>query len=86
MLNGLLDTLEQTFMKSKRNEEEHKIMTELQYIDVGQTNALCTLDTIIRVTEGPGNLYSCKKCIFKDTVRLDVLVCPHRWIIQKLLR
>ena len=86
MLNGLLDTLEQTFMKSKRNEEEHKIMAELQYIDVGQTNALCILDTIIRVTEGPGNLYSCKKCIFKDTVRLDVLVCPHRWIIQKLLR
>ena len=24
-LNGLLDTLEQTFMKSKRNEEEHKL-------------------------------------------------------------
>ena len=73
-------------MKSKRNEEKYKIMAELQYIDVGQTNALCTLDTIIRVTEGPRNLYSCKKCIFKDTVRLDVLVCSHRWIIQKLLR
>ena len=53
-------------------EEKYKIMTKLQYIDVGQTNALCTLDTIIRVTEGPGNLYSCKKCIFKDTVRHDV--------------
>ena len=86
MLNGLLDTLEQTFMKSKRNEEEHKIMAELQYIDRCHTNALCTLDTIIRVTEGPGNLYSCKKCIFKDTVRLDVLVCSCRWRIQKLLR
>ena len=86
MLNGLLDTLEQTFMKSKRNAEKYKIMAELQYIDVGQTNALCTLDTIIRVTEGLGNLYSCKKCIFKDTVRHDVLVCPYRWLIQKLLR
>ena len=73
-------------MKSKRNEEKYKIMAELQYIDVCQTKEFCTLDTIIRVTEGPGNLYSCKKCIFKDTVRLDVLVCPHRWIIQKLLR
>ena len=83
----MLDTLEQTFMKSKRNKEEkYKIMTELQYIDRCHTNALCTLDTIIRVTEGPGNLYSCKKCIFKDTVRHDVLVCPYRWLIQKLLR
>ena len=51
-------------MKSKRKEEKYKIMTELQYIDVSQTNALCTLDTIIRVTEGPGNLYSCKKVYF----------------------
>ena len=73
-------------MKSKRNEEEHKIMAELQYIDVSQINALCTLDTIIRVTEGPGNLYNCKKCIFKDTVRHDVSVCPYRRKIQKLLR
>ena len=86
MLNGLLGTLEQTFMKSKRKEEKYKIMTELQYIDVSQTSALCALDTIIRVTEGPGNLYNCKKCIFKDTVRHDVLVCPYRWLIQKLLR
>ena len=86
MLNGLLDTLEQTFMKSKRNEEEHKIMAELQYIDISHTNALCTLDTIIRVTESFDNLYNCKKCIFKDTVRHDVLVCPYRWLIQKLLR
>ena len=75
----MLDTLEQTFMKSKRK-EEHKIMAELQYIDVSQTNALCTLDTIIRVTEGPGNLYNCKKCIFKDTVRHDVLVCPYKLV------
>ena len=82
----MLDTLEQTFMKSKSKEEKYKIMTELQYIDVSQTSALCTLDTIIRVTEGPGNLYNCKKCIFKDTVRHDVLVCPYRWLIQKLLR
>lgn len=88
----MLDTLEQTFMKSKRNEEEHKIMAELQYIDVSQTNALCTLDTIIRLdaiiraTEGPGNLYSCKNCIFKDTIRHDVSICPYRWLIQKLLR
>lgn len=73
-------------MKSKRKEEKYKIMAELQYIDRCHTNALCTLDTIIRVTEGLGNLYSCKKCIFKDTIRHDVLVCPHRWIIQKLLR
>ena len=86
MLNGLLDTLEQTFMKSKSKEEKYKIMTELQYIDVGQTNALCTLDTIIRVTEGLGNLYNCKKCIFNDTIGHDVLVCSCRWRIQKLLR
>ena len=86
MLNGLLGTLEQTFMKSKRNEEEHKIMAELQYIDRCHTNALCTLDTIIRITEGPRNLYSCKKCIFKDTIRHDVSVCPYRRKIQKLLR
>ena len=82
----MLDTLEQTFMKSKRNEEEHKIMAELQYIDVSQTNALCTLDTIIRVTEGLGNLYNCKKCIFNDIIGHDVLVCSCRWRIQKLLR
>lgn len=73
-------------MKSKSNEEKYKIMTELQYIDVSHTNALCTLDTIIRVTEGPGNLYNCKKCIFKDTVRHDVSVCSYRWLIQELLR
>ena len=73
-------------MKSKRNEEEHKIMAELQYIDRCHTNALCTLDTIIRITEGPRNLYSCKKCIFNDTIGHDVLVCSCRWRIQKLLR
>ena len=73
-------------MKSKSNEEKYKIMTELQYIDRCHTNALCTLDTIIRVTEGLGNLYNCKKCIFNDTIGHDVLVCPYRWINQKLLR
>ena len=82
----MLDTLEQTFMKSKRNAEKYKIMAELQYRDVGQTNALCILDTIIRVTEGPGNLYNCKKCIFNDTIGHDVLVCLCRWRIQQLLR
>ena len=72
-------------MKSERK-EEHKIMAELQYIDVSQTNALCTLDTIIRIDEEAGNLYNCKRCIFKDTVRHDVSVCPYRRKIQKLLR
>ena len=72
-------------MKSKRNKKD-RIMIELQYIDVSQINGLCTLDTIIRVTEGLGNLYNCKKCIFNDTIGHDVLVCPYRWIIQKLLR
>lgn len=85
----MLDTLEQTFMKSKRKEEKYKIITELQYIDRCHTNALCTLDTIIRVTESFEsfkNLYTCKKCIFKDTIGHDVLVCPYRWTIQKLLK
>ena len=82
----MLDTLEQTFMKSKRKEEKYKIMAGLQYIDISQTNALCALDTIIRVTESPGNLYNCKKCIFKNTVRHDVSVCPYRRKIQELLR
>ena len=86
MLNGLLDTLEQTFMKNKRNKEKNNIMAELQYIDRRHTNAICTLDAIIRVTEGPVNLYNCEKCIFKDTIRHDVVVCPYRWLIQKLLR
>ena len=82
----MLDALEQTFMKSKRKEEEHKITTELQCIDVSQTIAICTLDTIIRVTESFDNLYTCQNCVFNDTVRHDVLVCPYRWLIQKLLR
>lgn len=73
-------------MKSKRNEEKYKIMAELQYIDVCQTNAFCTLDTIIRVTESFENLYICEKCIYRETVDEHNIICPYRWIIQKLLR
>lgn len=68
-------------MKSKRNKEEkYKIMTELQYIDVSYTNALCTLDTIIRVTEGPAKLYTCEKCIYREIVDEHNIVCPHKLI------
>ena len=47
---------------------------------------LCSIDMLVRVDEYNGKFFACDGCIFKDTVRHDVLVCPYRWLIQKLLR
>lgn len=85
----MLDTLEQTFMKSKRKEEKDRIMENLQYIlsYIGVSKiTLCTTDTIIRIDEEAGNLYSCKDCVFNDTEGEYVLMCPLKWEIKRELK
>ena len=41
------------------------------------SNALCTLDTLIRIDE---DVLSCRYCVFKDTDKfVQFLGCPFNW-------
>lgn len=42
--------------------------------------SLCNIDTLVRVEDIPADLYTCEKCIFRETVDESNIICPHKII------
>ena len=41
---------------------------------------LCNIDTLARAEDTPEALYTCEKCIYRETVDEHNIVCPHKVI------
>ena len=42
--------------------------------------SLCNIDTLVRVEDTPAELYTCEKCIYRETVDEHNIICPHKVI------
>ena len=42
--------------------------------------SLCNIDTLVRVEDTLTDLYTCEKCVFRETVDESNIVCPHKII------
>lgn len=42
--------------------------------------SLCNIDTLVRAEDTPAELYTCEKCIYRETVDEHNIVCPHKVI------
>lgn len=42
--------------------------------------SLCNIDTLARAEDTPGKLYTCEKCIYRETVDEHNIICPHKVI------
>lgn len=42
--------------------------------------SLCNIDTLVRAEDIPAELYTCEKCIFRETVDEHNIICPHKVI------
>ena len=78
MFNGLLDTLEQTFMESKRLD---LLKLTIDRIDLVYY-PLCNIDTLVRAEDTLIDLYNCEKCIFREAVDERNTVCPYKVVVE----
>lgn len=42
--------------------------------------SLCNVDTLVRAEDTPAELYTCEKCIYRETVDEHNITCPHKVI------
>ncbi len=45
--------------------------------------SLCDVDTLARAEDTPEDLYTCEKCIFRETVDEHNIICPHKVIASR---
>ena len=44
--------------------------------------SLCNIDTLARAEDTPEKLYTCEKCIYRETVDEHNIICPHKVIAR----
>ena len=42
--------------------------------------SLCHIDTLASAADPPEKLYTCEKCIYRETVDEHNIICPHKVI------
>lgn len=42
--------------------------------------SLCNIDTLVRAEDTPAELYTCEKCIYRETVDEHNIICSHKVI------
>ena len=44
---------------------------------------LCNIDTLARAEDTPEKLYTCEKCIYRETVDERNIICPYKVIARR---